>query len=476
LRNAVVGILCLFLAIFVLQGCASKDADAGGNGGGGGKGGGKGKGKGGGAGGPVPVVVASVTQRNVPIEISVVGNVEAYSTITVKAQVGGQLTQVFFSEGDFVKKGDKLFEIDPRQLAAQLAQAQANLARDQALLGQAQANLARDTANETYARGEAERYAQLATQGIISKEQGDQLKSNADALGQGMAADRAAIESARAQIEADKANIDNVKVQLGYTTITSPVDGRTGNLAVKQGNVVTANADNLITINEVQPIYVTFAVPEARLSDIKQYMAGGKLQVDAAPQDGSGQPERGELTFVDNNVDVTTGTIKLKGTFVNANRQLWPGQFVNVTLRLTTRPNSLVVPNQVVQTGQDGQFVYVVKSDNTAEMRPVTVGPRVDQDMVIEKGLALGESVVVDGQLRLAPGSRVQARGAGDGGGPGGGRNGFRKGGAEADSGGSGQDGRKGGGKGGKGKREDGAPGGGDPGTGGEGRGKRPQT
>jgi multidrug efflux system membrane fusion protein len=477
LRSASVGILCLILAIFVLQGCASKDADAGG-GGGGGKGGGKGKGKGGGGGGPVPVVVTSVTQRDVPIEISVVGNVEAYSTIAVKAQVGGQLTQVYFTEGDFVKKDDKLFEIDPRQLVAQLAQAEANLSRDQALLGQAQANLARDTANEVYARGQADRYSQLATQGIISREQGDQLRSNADALGQGMVADRAAIESAKAQIEADKANRDNVKVQLGYTAITSPVDGRTGNLAVKQGNVVTANSDSLITINQVQPIYVTFAVPEARLTDIKEYMARGKLQVDAAPQDGSGQPERGELTFVDNNVDVTTGTIKLKGTFTNVNRQLWPGQFVNVTLRLTTRPNSLVVPNQVVQTGQDGQFVYVVKNDNTAEMRPVTVGPRVDQDMVIEKGLSLGESVVVDGQLRLAPGSRVQARGSGDGGG-GGGRNGFRNKGGDADSGGGpGPDGQKGGGKGGfrkgKGKGGDGAPG--DQETSGEGRGKRPQT
>jgi multidrug efflux system membrane fusion protein len=364
----------------------------------------------------VPVTVTQVSRRDVPISILVVGNVEAYSTITVKAQVGGQLTGVHFQEGDYVKKDQKLFTIDPRQLDAQLAQAEANLARDMALLSQAQANLARDVANQEYAMGQADRYNQLAQQGIISKEQGAQLQSAADAQTQSVQADKAAIESARAQIIADRANIDNVKVQLSYTTITSPIDGRTGNLTVKQGNVVAASTTDLITINQVTPIYVTFGVPEARLADVKKYMAQGTLQVLAEPQDNSTGQEKGQLTFVDNTVDTATGTIKLKGTFVNSDLKLWPGQFVNVVLRLTTQPSALVVPNQVVQTGQDGQFVYVVREDQTAEMRPVTVGPRVDQDMVIEKGLEPGETVVVDGQLRLAPGSRIQARGAGDGG------------------------------------------------------------
>jgi membrane fusion protein, multidrug efflux system len=347
-----------------------------------------------------------------------VGNVEAYSTITVKAQVSGQLIAVYFKEGDYVKKGDKLFAIDPRQLEAQLAQAEANLARDAALVSQNEANLLRDTADQQYALGAADRYAQLVAAGITSKEQGAQLRANADALLQSVQADKAAIESARAQIVADRANIDNVKVQLSYTTITSPIDGRTGNMIVKQGNVVNANTTELVTINQVMPIYVTFGAPEGRLADLKKYMAQGTLQMTAEPQDSGEGIARGQLTFVDNAVDTTTGAIKLKGTFGNADLKLWPGQFANVALRLTTRSNALVVPSQVVQTSQDGQFLYVVRDDQTAEMRPVTAGPRVDQDMVIEKGLEPGETVVVDGQLRLAPGSRVQVRGAA-GGGPG---------------------------------------------------------
>jgi multidrug efflux system membrane fusion protein len=414
MRTVWTGILFLLLAlILALQSCG-KDPEASSGREGGGKGGGRGKR--GDGGGPAPVVVTQVVQKDVPVEILGVGSVEAYSTITVKAQVGGLLTEVHFHEGDYVKKGEKLFTIDPRQIQAMLAQAEANLLRDQALLSQSQANLARDMANQQYAAGEADRYAQLVVQGIVSKEQGAQLRSAADASTQSVQADKAAIESARAQIGADRANIDNVKVQLGYTTITSPIEGRTGNMTVKQGNVVTANTTDLITINQVVPIYVTFAVPEARLGDVKKYMALGTLQVAASPQDGSGGSERGQLTFVDNNVDIATGTIKLKGTFQNADLKLWPGQFVNVVLRLSTQSNALLVPNQVVQTSQDGQFVYLVREDHTVEMRFVTVGTRVDQDMVIEKGLTRGDTVVVDGQLRLAPGSRIQERGAGDGG------------------------------------------------------------
>lgn len=359
----------------------------------------EGKGKGGrDGGGPVPVLVATVLQKNVPIDIDVIGNVEAYSTISVKAQIGGQLTDVGFHEGEFVKKNDHLFTIDPRPYEAALNQAKANLARDTAALSQAQANLAKDMANEKYARAEAGRYAQLVEQGIVSKEQADQIGSNADALAQAVVADRAAIESARAQIVASKAAVENSQVQLSYTTIASPIDGRTGNLTVKQGNIVAPNTMELMTIAELQPIYVTFSVPEAKLSDIKKYMAQAKLPVFSAPQDDSGDQESGVLTFIDNAVDQTTGTIKLKGTFENKSNKLWPGEFVRVTLRLTTRPNALVVPNQAVQTGQDGQFVYVVKDDKTVEMRPIVTGPRVDQEFVVDQGLHPGETVVTDGQ------------------------------------------------------------------------------
>jgi len=360
--------------------------------------------------GPVPVLVATVGQKTVPINIDVIGNVEAYSTISVKAQVGGQLTGVSFHEGDFVKKNDLLFSIDPRPYQGQLNQAQANLLRDNAALSQAEANLAKDMASEKYARVEAGRYQKLAEQGIVSREQTDQVGANADALAQAVLADKAAIESAKAQIVSSKSSVENAKVQLSYTSILSPIDGRTGNLSVKQGNLVAANTMELMTITELEPIYVTFSVPEAQLADIKKFMSQGKLSVYVSPQDNGAEQEVGVLTFIDNAVDATTGTIKLKGTFQNTDKQLWPGQFVRVTLRLTTRPNAVVIPNQAVQNGQDGQFVYVVKGDMRVEMRPVVTSTRLDQELVVDKGLQPGETVVTEGQLRLAPNSRVQFR------------------------------------------------------------------
>lgn len=355
-------------------------------------------------------MVATVTQKDVPVEIQVIGNVEAYSTITVKAQVSGELTAVYFHEGDFVKKGDKLFTIDPRGMEAQMKQSEANLARDTAMLSQARANLARDSGNEQYAKAQADRYAKLFQEGVMSREQTDQMRTSADASAQAVAADKAAIESAQAQIAATRASIDNMKVQLGFSDIRSPIDGRTGNLMVKQGNVVTANTTDLMTITQVQPIYCTFSVPESYLAQIKGFMAQGKLKVAATPQDTGADPEFGTLTFIDNSVDASTGTIKMKGTFQNADHKLWPGQFVRVTLRLTTAANAMVVPNQAVQTGQEGQFVYVVKSDKTVEFRPVVTGSRLDQELVIQKGLRPGETVVTEGQLRLAPGSKVSLR------------------------------------------------------------------
>src|SRR5580704_3517532 len=322
----------ILLAFIALPGCGDRtvSADKGGS-----VKGGRGRG---GDQGPVPVLVATVGAKTVPINIDVIGNVEAYSTISVKAQVGGQLTIVSFHEGDFVKKDDLLFTIDPRPYQGQLNQAEANLARDTAALSQAEANLAKDMANEKYARVEAGRYQKLADQGIVSREQTDQIGSNADALAQAVLADRAAIESAKAQIISSKSSVENAKVQLSYTAILSPIDGRTGNLTVKQGNIVAPNTMELMTITEMEPIYVTFSVPEAQLADIKKYMAQGKLSVYASPQDNAVHQEVGVLTFIDNSVDSTTGTIKLKGTFQNADKQLWPGQFVRVTLRLTTRP------------------------------------------------------------------------------------------------------------------------------------------
>ena len=411
-------LLCLVALIGAgligLSGCGNSGASA--SNAPGGRGGRKGMG-----GGDVPVMVAVAAQKNVPVEIQVIGNVEAYSTISVKAQVTGELTNVYFHEGDYVKKNDLLFTIDRRPLQAALNQVKANLAKDEASLGQAQANLARDAAQARYAESQASRYQALFEQKIISRDQAEQLRATADAAVQAVAADRATIESQKASIGASRAAVDNAQVQLGYTEIRSPIDGRTGNLTVKLGNVVMANSQELMTINQVEPIYVTFAVPESQLPAIKQYMAEGKLPVRARPQDDPGGEEQGILTFVDNAVDTTTGTIKLKGTFPNGDRKLWPGQFVRVTLRLTTQQNAVVVPNEAVQTGQNGSYIYVVKQDRTVESRPVTVGARVDQDSVVESGLEPGETVVTEGQLRLAPGSRVVVR---DGKGGGGGRRG----------------------------------------------------
>ena len=422
------------LALLLLSGCGNSGASTAAAGSS--TGGGKGGGKKGGAGGDVPVTVALASQKNVPVEVQVIGNVEAYSTISVKAQVTGQLTAVNFKEGDYVKKDAPLFTIDRRPLEAALNQAQANLAMVESSLGQAQANLARDTASAKYAESQATRYAELFKSGIISKDQAEQLRSNADAAAQTVAADKAAIESAKASIGASQATVENARVQLSYTNIPSPINGRTGNLTVKLGNVVMANSMELMTINEVEPIYVTFAVPEAQLPAIKKYMAEGKLPVRARPQDEAGGEETGVLTFVDNSVDMTTGTIKLKGTFPNTDHKLWPGEFVRVVLRLTTQQNAVVVPNEAVQTGQNGSFVYVVKPDRTVESRPVTTGARVDQDMVLDTGLQPGETVVTEGQLRLAPGSRVVVRDGRGGGGP---RGGGQK--------GAGGDGSRGGGR-----------------------------
>jgi multidrug efflux system membrane fusion protein len=375
------------------------------------------KGEGAGA----PVTVAKVATKDVPVDIQVIGNVEAYSTIAVKAQVGGELTKVSFKEGDYVKSGDLLFTVDPRPLRAQLQQVEANLIKNNAQLRQAEANLERDIAQQKYAEAQANRYARLMQEGVISKEQSEQVRTNAVALAQAVAADRAAIESARAEISATIATVDNVKVQLGYTEVRSPIDGRTGNINVKQGNIITGSSVDLMTINQVQPIYVTFSVPEAQLRLVKKYMADNKLRVIVTPQDDEGIKENGVLTFVDNSVDMATGTIKLKGTFANGERKMWPGEFVRVSLRLTTESNALVVPNQAVQTGQDGPFVFVVKDDLTVESRAIVTGARVEEEMVVSRGLEAGETVVTEGQLRLAPGTRVQVRdGRGGPGGPGG--------------------------------------------------------
>jgi multidrug efflux system membrane fusion protein len=361
----------------------------------------------------VPVAVAKVTARSVPVDIQVIGNVEAYSTVVVKARVTGAIEKVHFHEGDFVRKGDKLFTIDPAPFQSAVNQAEANLARDRAQLLQARANLSRDEAQHKFVSSQASRFASLQREGVISKEQAEQYQANADVVSQAIEADRAAIASAEASVQAGEAAVKTARIQLGYTNIVSPVDGRTGSLVAKEGNLATANQSELIAISQVQPVYVTFSIPESQLTMVKQAMARGRLAVSAAPPEDPQKPETGALTFVDSAVDASTGTIRLKGTFQNPGRRLWPGQFVRVTLRLGTRSGALMVPNQAVQTGQDGSYVYRVDSENAAQMVKVTTGGRVEQDIIVEDGLADGDTVVTEGQLRLAPGMKIRLRGEG---------------------------------------------------------------
>lgn len=394
---------CIVLSVLVAAsaGCGSTSAAGANAGGRGGRGGG-------GAGAPVPVVVGRVVQKDVPVDLTAIGNVEAFSTISVRSQVTGTLTAVRFKEGDDVKAGDVLFTIDPRPYQAALEQAQANFTRDKALLAQADAQLARDIATEQYNTASAQRLASLNERGLIPRDQTEQGTAAAAASTALVNADKAAVEGARAQLTAQQAAVDSARLQLDYTTIKSPINGRTGNLTAKPGNLVTANATELITITQITPVYVTFSLPAVHLDEVKHHQTDGAIDVTATPQATGGQTARGTLTFVDNAVDPTTDTIKMKATFPNADRSLWPGQFARVTLRVTTLPNATVVPAEAVQTGQDGQFVFLVKKDSTVEQRPITTGETVDQDVVVNAGLKPGDSVVTQGQLRLEPGSRIQ--------------------------------------------------------------------
>jgi multidrug efflux system membrane fusion protein len=360
----------------------------------------------------VAVTAAPVIERSVAVQVRAIGNVQAYATVAILSQMGGEVIDIRFKEGQEVRTGDLLIFIDPRPFQAALSQAQAQLAQHQAQIAQAEANLARDTAQHENAKVEEDRYKRLVDGGMIAREQYDQIRTNELSLAATIKAGQAAVETARAVVRADEAAVENARLSLGYTEIRSPIDGRTGSLLIHKGNVVKANdvGNPLVVINQIHPIYVAFAVPEQELDRIKRFRATGTLRVEAIPQGQPDRPVRGDLSFVNNTVDVATGTIQLKASFENADNALWPGQFAAVVLTLTTDPRAIVVPSQAIQTGQQGSFVYVVKPDLTVEARPVTPGLVDGRDTVITKGLAAGERVVTDGQLRLIPGARVDIR------------------------------------------------------------------
>lgn len=338
-----------------------------------------------GPGGPVPVTVATAARKTVPLEIQVIGTVEPESTVAVHAQITGSLTAVHFREGDDVTQGQALFSLDRRPLEAALAQAEAALARD--------------VAQAANARAQAARYQDLAQRGIATKEQVEQTRTSATALD--------------ATVEADRAIIENAKVQLQYATIAAPISGRTGALMVHPGSLIRgSDSAPLVVINQISPVAVAFGVPETRLAELKRYLSLGAVAVAARVPGGDGE-DTGRISFVDNAVDRSTGTIKVKGTFDNRARRLWPGQFANVTITLTRVPNTVTVPSVAVQVGPQGQFVYLVKPDQTAEVRPVTVARIQGDESIIESGLTGEETVVTDGQLRLTPGSRVTVKSEG---------------------------------------------------------------
>ncbi len=343
-------------------------------------------GPGAGGGGAVPITVARAEAKAVPLQIQAVGSAQAYSTVQVRAQITGELTSVNFKEGDDVRQGQVLFTLDKRPLAAALEQAKANLTRDLA-----------QTEN---ARAQAQRAQDLAARGIVTKEQLQTSQTNQASL--------------EATAKADQAAVDNARVQLLYATIVAPLSGRTGALMVNVGNLVRANDTSpLITINQVTPIFVSFGIPEAQLGDFKRYMDAGSLKVEANAPNATMPPVAGTITFVDNQVDQTTGQIRIKGTFANEDRRLWPGQFLNVVVTLTTDPKAVVVPSVAVQTGQQGQYVFIVKPDQTVDLRPVTVARTVGTESVIGSGVEAGDTIVTDGQLNLVPGSKIAVKGGG---------------------------------------------------------------
>jgi multidrug efflux system membrane fusion protein len=361
---------------------------------------------------PTPVTIALAQARDIPIQIRQIGSVEPVAVIAVKAQISGELTRVLFKEGEEVKKGQELFEIDPRPYQQALDQAGAALQKDIALVSQAEANLARDRAQAANAKQQAKRYAGLEAEGVISKDQNDSYQTTSQVQDEAVRADEAAINSAKASVVSDRSAVETAKLNLSYCYIRSPIDGRAGSLLLQAGNLVKANDTTaLVNINQLQPVYVTFSAPEQLLREIQRYNAGHGLTVNATGvADGSnrGVTATGQLTFIDNTVDSTTGAIKLKATFPNNDRALWPGQFISVVMTLRTLDHATVVPSEAIQSGQKGQFAFVVKPDQTVETRLVTVGQTVDNQIVVETGISPGETVVTDGQLRLFPGAHIR--------------------------------------------------------------------
>jgi membrane fusion protein, multidrug efflux system len=360
----------------------------------------------------VPVEMAAATQIDVPVQIKSIGNIEPLSTIAVRSEIEGTLQSVRFTPGQEVKKGDLLFVIDPRPLQAALSQAVANLAKAMAAVSQGKNVVARDQATATNSRTIVKRDAQLIEGGVISREEYDNAVAKAQADEATVRADQSSVSTLEAAAQAEQASVNNARVQLSYTSIRAPLSGKTGNLVTTAGNLIRANDTTpMVTITEEAPVYVTFSVPEQDLLRIRQYANSGDFKTEVSiPGDEANAPQQGKLSLVDNTVDTTTGTIRLKATLENSDRKLFPGLFVNVVLTLGVQREAVVIPSQAVQIGQDNSYVYVVKPDMTAEVRNVKTGTSFNNMAVIEEGINPGEQVVTDGQLKLVPGVIVQPK------------------------------------------------------------------
>ncbi len=360
-----------------------------------------------------PVRAVAAVTKDVPLEVSAVGNVEALSTVDVKSRIAGQVLRVAFEEGQFVQKGQLLFQIDPEPTERQIAEIQADIAKDMALEQQARANVVRDQAQIKQTQSSADRALALAKEGIFSKEQTEQSVATNETALASLAADQAAVESAVASLKADRARLAQTQLQLQYTNITAPISGRAGVISVKAGNLVKDNDAALVTILQISPIEVSFGVPQQLLPDVQRYNAQSPLLVQATTDDG--KTVTGHLNFIDNSVDTTTGAIKLKAEFDNPDRVLWPGQYVKVQARLSLQKNMIVVPSSTVETGPQGKYVWIMNSGNdTVTMRPVNVlrnykSPKVaTEEAVIGSGLQPGDMVITEGQMRLMPGAKVR--------------------------------------------------------------------
>jgi multidrug efflux system membrane fusion protein len=359
----------------------------------------------------VAVRAVAANMSDVPLEISAIGNVEAISTVDVKSRVAGQILKVYIQEGQDVRQGQILFDIDPEPWLRQITELEANLAKDIALEKQARANISKDEATLKQAKAQADRGLALGKDGIFSKEQIEQVVTTADSAQASLDADRAALESSTASIAADRAKLAETKLQLSYTKITAPISGRAGVINSKEGTLIKDNDTALVTLLQVTPIYISFGVPEQLLPDVRKYDARSPLLVTALVADSN--PVEGKLSFIDNAVDSTTGTIKLKAVFSNDRRSLWPGQFVNVHARLNLERGRILIPSRTVQTGPRGKYVWVMNpSDSTVAMRDVHVLRNMSVDgneqAVVGTGLSAGEMVISEGQMRLMPGAKVR--------------------------------------------------------------------